>query len=269
MIPLIHLHRHRRRLLALTPDDGIIPWGGESSIWLLKSNAIGLTPNNHSLLQVFPFFISSPFFPCMGKILYLKTTEILVLMTVIWCPQSAEMISYYQITNYSIFASSNSIECCLIFVKHDAFIGRKYRLRYCKYLMYVSFVWFWYALGNLRFPERFTVASYNILADRNASEHRDLYLNVPSRYVKWDYRKRVICKEIFGWDPDIICLQVRYRHLFPICRFRRDLIFCDWPRVEAQKVAYGRLEWCCQEVDKYAELSNILVKAGYKGSYKV
>ncbi|KAJ1437936.1 Endonuclease/exonuclease/phosphatase [Sesbania bispinosa] len=78
-------------------------------------------------------------------------------------------------------------------------------------------------------PERFTVASYNILADRNASQHRDLYVKVPSRYINWDRRKRVICTELFGWDPDIICLQ---------------------------------------EVDKYFELSNILVKAGYAGSYK-
>ncbi|MED6136194.1 hypothetical protein PIB30_053753 [Stylosanthes scabra] len=77
--------------------------------------------------------------------------------------------------------------------------------------------------------ERFSVASYNILADRNASQHRDMYLNVPSYYVNWDRRKRVICKELFGWDPDIICLQ---------------------------------------EVDKYIELSNILAKAGYTGSYK-
>ncbi|KAK7358299.1 hypothetical protein VNO77_00226 [Canavalia gladiata] len=78
-------------------------------------------------------------------------------------------------------------------------------------------------------PERFTVASYNILGDRNASQHADLYVNVPSRYIKWDRRKRVICNELFGWDPDIICLQ---------------------------------------EVDKYVELSDILVKAGYAGSYK-
>nr|KYP61593.1 Carbon catabolite repressor protein 4 isogeny 3 [Cajanus cajan] len=78
-------------------------------------------------------------------------------------------------------------------------------------------------------PERFSVASYNILGDRNASQHSDLYVNVPSRYINWDRRKRVICDELFGWDPDIICLQ---------------------------------------EVDKYFELSNIMVKAGYAGSYK-
>ncbi|KAA8541180.1 hypothetical protein F0562_025213 [Nyssa sinensis] len=77
--------------------------------------------------------------------------------------------------------------------------------------------------------ERFTVVSYNILADRNASKHRDLYPNVPSTYMKWHRRKTVICEELVGWNPDIICLQ---------------------------------------EVDKYFDLSNIMEKAGYKGSYK-
>ncbi|KAH1235977.1 Carbon catabolite repressor protein 4 3 [Glycine max] len=79
-------------------------------------------------------------------------------------------------------------------------------------------------------PERFSVASYNILGGRNASQHSDLYVNVPSRYINWAHRKRIISDELFGWDPDIICLQ---------------------------------------EVDKYFELSDIMVKAGYAGSYKV
>ncbi|RDX80567.1 Carbon catabolite repressor protein 4-like 3 [Mucuna pruriens] len=82
---------------------------------------------------------------------------------------------------------------------------------------------------SLASPERFSVASYNILGNRNASQHSDLYVNVPSRYINWDRRKRVICDELFGWDPDVICLQ---------------------------------------EVDKYFELSDIMVKAGYAGSYK-
>ncbi|KAK7398928.1 hypothetical protein VNO78_10102 [Psophocarpus tetragonolobus] len=81
---------------------------------------------------------------------------------------------------------------------------------------------------GLASPERFSVASYNILGDTNASQHSDLYVNVPSRYMHWPRRKSVICDELFGWDPDIICLQ---------------------------------------EVDKYLELSHIMVKAGYAGSY--
>lgn len=77
--------------------------------------------------------------------------------------------------------------------------------------------------------ERFTVVSYNILGDKNASKHRDLYQNVPSFYLNWGRRKRVICEELTGWNPDIICLQ---------------------------------------EVDKYFELSSTMEKAGYLGSYK-
>ncbi|XP_004301074.1 PREDICTED: carbon catabolite repressor protein 4 homolog 3 isoform X2 [Fragaria vesca subsp. vesca] len=77
--------------------------------------------------------------------------------------------------------------------------------------------------------DRFTVASYNILGDRNAFAHRDMYGNVPSMYLKWDHRKRVICDEISAWNSHIVCLQ---------------------------------------EVDKYLELSNNLAKLGYAGSYK-
>ncbi|KAL8134975.1 hypothetical protein AgCh_009843 [Apium graveolens] len=76
---------------------------------------------------------------------------------------------------------------------------------------------------------RFTVVSYNILGDKNASKHKDLYPNVPSSYMKWDRRNRLIYDELTGCDPDIICLQ---------------------------------------EVDKYSDLSSGLEKAGYLGSYK-
>ncbi len=79
-------------------------------------------------------------------------------------------------------------------------------------------LWLSNALNLLWFvcvcTERFTVASYNILADRNASNHRDLYTNVPSFYMKWERRKKVICNELMGWNPDIICLQVRFFFLF-------------------------------------------------------
>ncbi|OVA05024.1 Endonuclease/exonuclease/phosphatase [Macleaya cordata] len=77
--------------------------------------------------------------------------------------------------------------------------------------------------------ERFTVVSHNILADRNASKHRGFYSNVPSEYMNWDYRKRVICEELIGLDPDIICLQ---------------------------------------EVDKYYDLLITMEKEGYAGTYK-
>ncbi|KAI4341493.1 hypothetical protein MLD38_026211 [Melastoma candidum] len=79
------------------------------------------------------------------------------------------------------------------------------------------------------FREKFSLASYNILGDNNAFKHRDMYTNVPMPYLKWNRRKRVICEELIGWNPDIICLQ---------------------------------------EVDKYFDIFNILQKAGYRSSYK-
>lgn len=71
--------------------------------------------------------------------------------------------------------------------------------------------------------------SYNILGDKNAKKHRDLYTLVPSEYMIWDRRKKLICEELTGLDPDIICLQ---------------------------------------EVDKYYDILRIMEKAGYVGSYK-
>ncbi|XP_021680235.2 carbon catabolite repressor protein 4 homolog 3 isoform X2 [Hevea brasiliensis] len=77
--------------------------------------------------------------------------------------------------------------------------------------------------------EHFTMVSYNILGDRNAFKHRDLYQNVDPLYLKWAHRKKVISKELVGWNPDIICLQ---------------------------------------EVDRYYDLLKVMEKAGYAGSYK-
>ncbi|KQK08678.1 hypothetical protein BRADI_2g43210v3 [Brachypodium distachyon] len=58
-----------------------------------------------------------------------------------------------------------------------------------------------------RQAERFKVLSYNILADYLAQEHRDLYENVPSNFMNWNWRKRQILFEIGLWNPDILCLQ--------------------------------------------------------------
>ncbi|CAN1157397.1 Carbon catabolite repressor protein 4 homolog 3 [Linum perenne] len=77
--------------------------------------------------------------------------------------------------------------------------------------------------------ERFTVVSYNILGERNSFNHPDLYLEVPSPYLNWDYRRKLICEELIGYDSDIICLQ---------------------------------------EVDRYFDLLKVMQKAGYEGSYK-
>ncbi|XP_021305271.1 carbon catabolite repressor protein 4 homolog 3 isoform X2 [Sorghum bicolor] len=52
-----------------------------------------------------------------------------------------------------------------------------------------------------------TIMSYNILADYNAQNHPDLYLDVPWDALRWDSRRRLIIREIRHWDPDLVCLQ--------------------------------------------------------------
>ncbi|XP_039117315.1 carbon catabolite repressor protein 4 homolog 6-like isoform X4 [Dioscorea cayenensis subsp. rotundata] len=56
--------------------------------------------------------------------------------------------------------------------------------------------------------ERFTVMSYNILADYLARDHRSkLYFHIPHRILDWEWRKRRILLEFGLWAADIICLQ--------------------------------------------------------------
>ncbi|AQL02957.1 Carbon catabolite repressor protein 4 homolog 3 [Zea mays] len=52
-----------------------------------------------------------------------------------------------------------------------------------------------------------TIMSYNILADYNARNHPDLYLDAPWDAMRWDSRRRLIIREIRHWDPDVVCLQ--------------------------------------------------------------
>ncbi|KAG8375485.1 hypothetical protein BUALT_Bualt10G0104700 [Buddleja alternifolia] len=56
--------------------------------------------------------------------------------------------------------------------------------------------------------ERFTVLSYNILADYLANDHREqLYFHVPRYMMDWNRRKRSICFELGLWSADILCFQ--------------------------------------------------------------
>ncbi|KAL5559277.1 hypothetical protein UlMin_035488 [Ulmus minor] len=56
--------------------------------------------------------------------------------------------------------------------------------------------------------ERFTVLSYNILADYLAMDHRSkLYYHIPLYMLDWQRRKKNIMFELGLWSADILCLQ--------------------------------------------------------------
>ncbi|CAA3006599.1 Hypothetical predicted protein [Olea europaea subsp. europaea] len=56
--------------------------------------------------------------------------------------------------------------------------------------------------------ERFTVLSYNILADYLAIDHRSkLYFHIPRHILDWSWRKKKIIFELGLWSADILCFQ--------------------------------------------------------------
>ncbi|CAL9773420.1 unnamed protein product [Musa acuminata subsp. burmannicoides] len=77
--------------------------------------------------------------------------------------------------------------------------------------------------------DSFVLLSYNILGEYNASKHHELYWNIPSDFMNWNSRKRLICHEIRRWNADLLCLQ---------------------------------------EVDRYEDISICIRRKGYVGGYK-
>ncbi|KZV54812.1 chaperonin family protein [Dorcoceras hygrometricum] len=54
---------------------------------------------------------------------------------------------------------------------------------------------------------RFTVLSYNILADYLALDHWQLYSHIPRYMLDWGWRKRCIIFELGLWSADVLCFQ--------------------------------------------------------------
>lgn len=80
----------------------------------------------------------------------------------------------------------------------------------------------------------FRVCSYNVLADFYASSEyskETLFNYCDEKFLNWDYRERLLQKEIFGYHSDIYCLQeiddhFYHKGLFPSLRFRcMDAVF--------------------------------------------
>ncbi|KAG5013389.1 hypothetical protein AAZX31_09G167500 [Glycine max] len=77
--------------------------------------------------------------------------------------------------------------------------------------------------------DKVLVVSYNILGVENASNHPDLYSNIPHSFLEWDRRKRLILEEINNYNASILCFQ---------------------------------------EVDHFNDLDDLFQNSGFKGVYK-
>ncbi|XP_065860698.1 carbon catabolite repressor protein 4 homolog 3 isoform X2 [Euphorbia lathyris] len=144
------------------------------------------------------------------------------------CKSTTNFIHYCSITSTHDSSSTSSVPL----FSSDSYIPRRKnpirRRPYARYFPEIRRHWVEADQPHAS-QERFTVVSYNILANRNAFKHRDLYSNVDPLHLKWEHRKRMICKELIGLKPDVICMQ---------------------------------------EVDKYFDLLKIMENAGYAASYK-
>ncbi|KAF3447182.1 hypothetical protein FNV43_RR12362 [Rhamnella rubrinervis] len=68
--------------------------------------------------------------------------------------------------------------------------------------------WEYAKLARSPSSERFTVLSYNILADYLATDHRcKLYFHIPRYMMDWEWRKKNIFFELGLWSADIMCFQ--------------------------------------------------------------
>ncbi|KAJ9550416.1 hypothetical protein OSB04_014461 [Centaurea solstitialis] len=89
--------------------------------------------------------------------------------------------------------------------------------------------WVFSPIDCSKYRDKFVFVSYNILGVENASNHKDLYFNVLPKFMKWEYRRRAIRREIARYSPSILCFQ---------------------------------------EVDRFDDLNRILQKDGFKGIYQ-
>lgn len=64
------------------------------------------------------------------------------------------------------------------------------------------------------FSDKLVLVSYNLLGVDNASNHMDLYHNIPPQHLAWSRRKHLICKEISRYNASILCLQASLSYFY-------------------------------------------------------
>ncbi|XP_073052764.1 carbon catabolite repressor protein 4 homolog 5 [Primulina eburnea] len=57
------------------------------------------------------------------------------------------------------------------------------------------------------YSDKIVLVSYNILGVDNAAKHPELYRDVSPKYLDWEFRKKLLCKEVIGYQPSILCFQ--------------------------------------------------------------
>ncbi|XP_048592176.1 carbon catabolite repressor protein 4 homolog 5-like [Brassica napus] len=84
---------------------------------------------------------------------------------------------------------------------------RRRRIRKERASSSVERQWVFSASNSRNLKDKLVLVSYNLLGVDNASNHMDLYYNIPPQHLEWSRRKHLICKEISRYNATILCLQ--------------------------------------------------------------
>ncbi|CAH8359372.1 unnamed protein product [Eruca vesicaria subsp. sativa] len=84
---------------------------------------------------------------------------------------------------------------------------RRRRIRNERISSSVERQWVFSPSDSRNLKDKLVLVSYNLLGVDNASNHMDLYYNIPSQHLDWNRRKHLICKEISRYNATILCLQ--------------------------------------------------------------
>jgi hypothetical protein len=98
-------------------------------------------------------------------------------------------------------------------VRHSKSSLRRRRRTKEKISSSVEREWVFSANNFENLADKLVLVSYNLLGVDNASNHMDLYYNVPRKHLEWSRRKHLICKEISRYNASILCLQASSRGL--------------------------------------------------------
>ncbi|RID56000.1 hypothetical protein BRARA_G03229 [Brassica rapa] len=84
---------------------------------------------------------------------------------------------------------------------------RRRRIRKERASSSVERQWVFSPSDSRNLKDKLVLVSYNLLGVDNASNHMDLYYNIPPQHLEWSRRKHLICKEISRYNATILCLQ--------------------------------------------------------------
>ncbi|KAL0807722.1 hypothetical protein Bca101_100214 [Brassica carinata] len=112
--------------------------------------------------------------------------------------------------------------------------------------------WVFSPSNSRNLKDKLVLVSYNLLGVDNASNHMDLYYNIPPQHLEWSRRKHLICKEISRYNATILCLQASSDLYYYILYWMINMDFA-----------------CVYEVDRFDDLDGLLKNRGFQGVHKM